>query len=165
MHFTHQMLQIGLSPANERALNSLGGATVSQIACSGTDWLFGQSKHRVRAQDERKQATPAIGSGGAGFLPPDVRAEPQARSNSAWQESIHFQPLSASPGANKRSAIMPAAWSSPIAANATYRLPAFTVSQPTKAGQTAPPNEPTALISAIPPAAAHVTRSSGGWRT
>ena len=24
MHFTHQMLQIGLSPANERALNSLG---------------------------------------------------------------------------------------------------------------------------------------------
>jgi 6-phosphogluconolactonase len=36
----------------------------------------------------------AIGSGDAGLLPRDVRAEPQARSISAWQESIHFQPLS-----------------------------------------------------------------------
>ena len=61
-------------------------------------------------------------------------------------------------GTLRISVTIPTAPKSATALNAVYRLPVLTVTQPTKAGQTAPPKEPMALISAMPPAAALPSR-------
>jgi hypothetical protein len=51
MHFTHQMLQIGLSPANERALNSLavrGVMPYGLLAFAGKYWWRPGARFQAR---------------------------------------------------------------------------------------------------------------------